>query len=269
MNHSLSSLVSTDDPRLSRDDFREIPSTDGGGRIVLVGVVHEHPASVFRVRQTVRAIDPDIVALELPSLALPLFERYARAHDGGTERAPAESDESGADGDSPAPPGGEMSAAIGAARDARVVGIDLPNVRYGGAVIDAVQEESLSVRGVRRATRAFGAQFLHAVHCRIAYYASRVGITLDPQVDSGEYDSTPSTSPKTQATEEATLVGAGTALLRAFNRPPALRTFDSAREAAMADALSDLRTDGSVVAVVGHAHLNAITETLEADSLSE
>lgn len=269
MNPSLSSLVATDDPRLSRDDFRELPATRDGGQVVLVGVVHEHPASVYRVEQAVQTLDPDVIALELPSLALPLFEQYARARGGESEQAPAESDELGADGDGPVPPGGEMSAAIDAADDTRTVGIDLPNVRYGGAVIDAVREESLSVDDVAKTIRAFGSQFSHAVHCRTAYYASRVGITLDPQVDSGEYDSRLTTSPHTQAAEEAKLVGAGTALLRAFNRPPALRTFDSAREAAMADALSDLRADGSVVAVVGHAHLNAITERLEADSTSE
>ena len=269
MSHSLSSIVTTADPRLSRDDFREIRATESAERIVLIGVVHEHPASVHRVVQTITTLEPDIVALELPALALPLFKQYANEYDQETWENLVKADGTRGTVSDTIPNGGEMSAAIGTANGARVVGIDLPNVRYGGEVVDAFREESLSVGGMRRAFRAFGSQFSHAVHCRIAYHASRVGVTLDPQVDAGEYGSTLSTSPKEQATEEADLVGAGTALLRAFNRPPALRTFDNAREAAMAEALSGLRTEGSVVAVVGHAHLDPITDRLKADSVAE
>lgn len=266
MSHSLSSLVTTADPRIDQDDFRELPATEGGERVVLVGVVHEHPASVYRVVESVTALDPEIVALELPSLAMPLFEQYAREHE---QNAPWREITDGGESSATVPTGGEMSAAIGAAGDARVVGIDLPNARYAGAVLDAVRAESLSVRGVGRTARAFGTQLSHAIHCRIAHHASRFGVTLDPRVDAGGHDSTLSAPSHEQATEEANLVAAGTALLHAFNRPPALRTFDSAREAAMADALRDLRRDGTVVAVVGYAHLNAITEALEADPIGE
>lgn len=271
MSHSLSSLVTSADPRTSQDDFRELPETESGERVVLVGVVHEHPASVYRVVETVTALDPDIVALELPSLAMPLFTRYATDYEREASwRDIAECPKEGGEKEPPeAVPGGEMSAAIGATDHARVVGIDLPNLRYGGAVIDAFRAESLSVRGVCRTARAFGSQLAHAIHCRVAHAASRLGVTLDPGLDDGGHECTISASAQEQATEEADLVAAGTTLLHAFNRPAALRTFDSAREAAMADALRDLRREGTVVAIVGYAHLNPITEALEADPIGK
>ncbi|MFC7081645.1 hypothetical protein [Halorussus caseinilyticus] len=39
--------------------------------VTLVGVVHDHPASVHRARAVVRERDPEVVALEAPPLAVP------------------------------------------------------------------------------------------------------------------------------------------------------------------------------------------------------
>ncbi len=98
------------DPRLDPNYVRTV-SSGSDAPVTLVGVVHDHPASVARVRSTVETTEHATLALELPPLALPLFEEYAD--------------------DARTPPafGGEMSAAIQAS-DARAVGIDGPSRRF-------------------------------------------------------------------------------------------------------------------------------------------
>src|SRR6056297_2195481 len=109
-NNERSAEDALTDPRMNDEYVRRLP--DAG--VTLVGVVHDHPASVHRAREVVRERDPDVVALEAPPLAMPLYETYAR--------------------ESRTPPtfGGEMSAAAQAAReeDAEVVGIDGPTVAF-------------------------------------------------------------------------------------------------------------------------------------------
>ncbi|WP_418280265.1 hypothetical protein [Halorubrum sp. DTA98] len=248
-------VTALDDPRISRSDFRHLPATDDDGRVTLVGVVHDHPASVFRVVETVAALDPDVVALEIAPIAVPLFRRYAREHGSDPELIASAFHD-----------GGEMSAAISAAGDARAVGIDLPNSSVLRTTIDSVRTESLSVHGAVRAGYAFGIQTLHAVQCRISHAASRIGIDVDPGLDARRDTYTRTASPDDQAVEEDDAVAAGTTLLRAFSRPPAMEAFDRAREAAMADELCTHRRDGAdVVAVVGYAHLDPIAERLGDD----
>ncbi len=240
------------DPRIADSDFRFVPASADTGWITLVGVVHDHPASVFRVVETVRALDPNVVALEIAPISVPLFRRYARQGDTYSET-----------GLTGSPEGGEMSAAIGAAGDARVVGIDLPNPATLKTTVEAVRGESLSVRSALRAGHAFGLQTLHAVRCRVSHVASTLGIDIDPGFDDRGETYTRTASPDEQAAEEDDTVAAGTALLRAFTRPPALEAFDGAREAAMVAELRTHRRNGSnVVAVVGYAHLNPIAEQL-------
>ena len=102
--------VNHDDPRITGEHIRSVETPTG--TVTLVGVVHDHPASVFRVRTTVSECNPDVLALELPPLSLPLFERYAE--------------------DTRTPPvfGGEASAAIQAASTDHVVGIDGPTPSF-------------------------------------------------------------------------------------------------------------------------------------------
>ena len=242
-----------EDPRVAHSDFRHVPATHGNGWVTLVGVVHDHPASVFRVVETLTELEPDTVALEIAPVAIPLFHQLAR--DQGTDPETGLPESSG---------GGEMSAAIGAAGDAHVVGIDLPNRASLKTMFEAIRHESLSARRALRAGHAFGVQALHAVHCRVSHVASKIGIDIDPKLDPRSDTSTRTESPDAQAAEEDAAVAAGTTLLRAFSRPPAMEAFDRAREAAMADELRTHRQDGSnVVAVVGYAHLNPILERLE------
>jgi hypothetical protein len=63
------------DPRLESAYL----TTLDGGAVTLVGVVHDHPASVARVRAVVARRRPDVVALELPPLAVGLYEAHAGA----------------------------------------------------------------------------------------------------------------------------------------------------------------------------------------------
>lgn len=250
IHHLVTSLA---DPRISRRDFRHRPSTGDDGSVTLVGVVHDHPASTFRVVETIAALDPDVVALEIAPVAVPLFRQYASETGTDPETIASKSSD-----------GGEMSAAIGAAGDARVVGIDLPNASVVGTVLDSVRTESLSVRGVVQAGHAFGIQTLHALQCRISHAASRIGVDVDPKLDARRDVYSRTASPDDQADEEDKAIAAGTTLLRAFSRPPAMEAFDRAREAAMADELrTHCRNGTDVVAVVGHAHLNPIAERLE------
>lgn len=255
MTQSITQLVRTlDDPRITRSDFRHLPASDDDGSVALVGVVHDHPASVFRVIETITTLEPDVVALEIAPVAVPLFRQYARKHGSNPGASTPEFHA-----------GGEMSAAIGAASDARTIGIDLPNLSMLGTALESVRTESLSVREAARAGHAFGSQSLHAVQCRLSHAASRIGIDIDPGLDARR--DTPEATPAAQAADEDDAISAGTTLLRAFNRPPAMQVFDRTREAAMSSKLRTLsQEETDVVAVVGYAHLNPIAERLGEDT---
>lgn len=250
--HSISRLVTAlDDPRVSSDDYRRLPAGANGESVTLVGVVHGHPASAFRVASTVDAVDPAIVAVEIAPLALPLFASYAR-----------DIDVSDADFVRNPLPGGEMTAAMAAADDARIAGIDLPNASGFRRALGVLRSEPLSVYGIGRTVRAFAEQTAHAVRCRVAHAAGRFGIDVDPGLDRRR-SADRGSSPAAQAAAERDAVAAGTALLRSFTRPPSMAAFDGAREAAMAEQLRALRREGPVVAVVGHAHLDPIAARLD------
>ncbi len=98
-----SSLGDDGDPRLTPETVRCVPGRGDRG-VVVVGVVHDHPASLFRVAHLVETVEAAVLALELPPLAVPLFRLYAR--------------------DDRTPPrlGGEMSVAVRAAGSPRETG---------------------------------------------------------------------------------------------------------------------------------------------------
>ena len=58
-----------DDPRVTDRWCRRGPATN----VTLLGVVHDHPASVARARIVAEAMGPDVLALELPAAAVPLY----------------------------------------------------------------------------------------------------------------------------------------------------------------------------------------------------
>ena len=237
-----------DDPRLSGEHVRTVSGSSG--TVTLVGVVHDHPASTFRVQSIVADQNPDILALELPPVALPLFEQYAR--------------------DDRTPPvfGGEMSAAIQAASGARVVGIDGPTAGFTGRLVRTLYRNGSSLETTRRVIEGMLSATKQALVCRAAsHLASVTGVRLE--VDSPlTYETGWDDDPERQAVDERMHLDRARSVLDVFEPPRAMHIRDTAREAHMADKLDDLQKDGGVVAVVGRDHLDQITAQLSDRPLS-
>jgi pheromone shutdown protein TraB len=214
------------------------------GDVVLVGTVHDHPASAYRARAVVGREAPTILAVEAPPLAVPLFEHHA-----ATERTPPAF-------------GGEMSAAIQAADTDRVVGIDGPTVSFLGRLVGRLWRERASLGTVRATGTALSAATRAAVTARLA--ATLVTLTtLRIAVDTPTaYDTAPDDDPERQAADERDRVRTATTMLSAFEPPPAAAVRTGTREQYMADRLAALRADGDVVAIVGMAHLDAVAARL-------
>jgi pheromone shutdown protein TraB len=248
--------VPTDDPRI-HDEYVEIvsgddPDTSGSsGDVILVGVVHDHPASVHRVRSLIESRDPATVALELSPLAVPLFEEYA-------DRAePADEP-----GETPPEHGGEMSAAIRAA-DCDVVGIDAPSTAFFARLGARFREERPDPRTVYRVLRGVGSVTRHALNCRLGASVARLtgrAIELDRPVD---HECTRRDPPAEQASDEKRQASQSLSLLRAFETPEPMDLRDSTREECMAAKLTDLRAAGDVLAVVGIDHLDGVVAELD------
>jgi pheromone shutdown protein TraB len=208
---------------------------------VLVGVVHDHPASAHRVRTVVGDVDPEVLALELPPLSVPLFEAYA-------------------DGDVPSAVGGEMSAAIRAASTDRVVGIDGPTPRFSLSLVRTLYRADADAPTVRRTLSGVASATGHAVACRLAAGVTAhtgLSVVVDAPV---AHDCRPGDDPHEQAADERTQVRRARAATRAFEPARATRVRDATREEHMARRISAL--DGRVVAVLGIDHLDAVADRL-------
>lgn len=232
---------STDDPRLDDDHVRTLDD----GRITLIGVVHDHPASRYRVTELVTRHRPDVLALETPPLALPLFEQYA-----ADER------------DIPAF-GGEVSAAIAAADGARVVGIDGIDSRFFRTLAESLHTERASLSTIHSLVSAVTSVVRHATVCRLAAVVSdRTGLRLevDRPVD---HDCSLQDSPTVQADDERSQLSQSLTLLRIADPPAPVKLRDETREACMAERLRTLREEGDIVAVVGRGHLDPLAERLD------
>ncbi|WP_158058175.1 TraB/GumN family protein [Halorussus halophilus] len=233
------------DPRLRE----EYVHTESGlaSDVTLVGVVHDHPASVYRTQKIVRERDPEVVALEAPPLAVPLYETYAR---NSSSETPAF--------------GGEMSAAACAAAEAEanVVGIDAPTGAFLARLARNCWDERASTTTVRRVLSGVGSVTRHALVCRMAAaVATRTGLRVE--VDSPvKHDCDSTDSPDVQARDERKQAEQTQSLLRAFDTPEPIRLRDDTREQHMATRLASLRERGPVVAVVGLDHLDGITARL-------
>lgn len=230
------------DPRMNDEYVRRLPESD----LTLVGVVHDHPASIYRARAVVRGHDPDVVALEAPPLATPLYRAYAR--------------------DSRTPPefGGEMSAAAQAAAecDAAVVGVDAPTVGFVGRLARNCWRERASPGTVRRLASGVAAVTRHALVCRVAAaVASRTSLRVE--VDAPvEHDCDHCDPPAKQAQDERRQAQRSRSLLRALDPPQPVRLRDETREEYMADKLESLQRRGETVAIVGLDHLDAVAEQI-------
>ena len=232
-----------DDPRITGDHLRSIDAPTG--TVTLVGVVHDHPASAFRVRTVVTDRDPDVLALELPPLSLPLFERYAE--------------------DTRTPPafGGEASAAIQAATG-RVVGIDGPTLPFLRRLVARLRREDGSIETARGVLDGLTSVTRNALRCRFAAsLAAATGVRVE--VDSPvAYAADRTDGPRRQAEDERRQIDRARAVMDAFEPSRGASLGDDVREAHMADRLDDLRPEGDVVAVVGRHHLDRVAELLDA-----
>ncbi|APW97476.1 hypothetical protein CHINAEXTREME_06690 [Halobiforma lacisalsi AJ5] len=239
--------ASIDDPRVTRQFCRRLPGADGD--VTLLGVVHDHPASVGRVERVLEVVDPETVALELPPAAVPLYEAYAR--DAATQSAPPRF-------------GGEMSAAIRAAPDAEVVGIDAPNWSFLRRLLTRLVADRASAETARRVVSSLGAASREALTCRIAATvtnATSMTVARDEH-EPIEYDCDHDDPPERQAAHERSHVAGVRALLGGVD-DGALAYRDDTREECMVDRLETLRHEaGDVVAVVGIDHLETIADEL-------
>ncbi|MGM0389915.1 MAG: hypothetical protein ACQEP0_15705 [Natrinema limicola] len=240
------STVDTDsDPRVTGEYVRQVSSD--AGAVTLVGVVHDHPASTYRVRQVVEELDPEVLALELPPISIPLFEQYA-----SIDRYPPVL-------------GGEMSAAIQAATTDTAVGIDRPTGGFFQRLGRNLVRERPSVQVIRNVISDVVNATKHAIVCRVAAtVGARTSVRLE--VDSPTaYDIDWADAPDDQARDEHKQVRRSHSFMSAFrtaSRSRASRLEDAAREEEMAARLVQLREDGDTVAVVGIDHLDAVAERL-------
>lgn len=240
-----SELVDSADPRITGTYLRQVSTPDA--TVTLVGVAHDHPASVYRVRTVISHCDPDTLALELPPLAISRFEQYATA------------------AQTPPATGGEMSAAIQAAPTDSLVGIDRPTPGYCRRLLETLLRVRPDLPTVRETLAQARSPFTHAVCYRLAAALDRT--PLDLGVESPVDHSVNRTDdPSTQAADEHRQVRRSRAVLDSLgsrSRRRGSQIEREAREAEMADRLSQLR--GCVVAVVGISHLDALAERLDSD----
>ena len=207
-------------------------------------MLHDHPASAYRVRTLVERVDPAVLALELPPLAVPLYEQYA------------------ADERTPPTLGGEMSAAIQAAAADRIVGIDGPSPGFLRRVARGLRRTDASADTVKKTAGAVCSVTKDTLTCRLAAAVSSV-TPFQVAVDTPTaYDTAWGDDAGRQADDERACIDRANSMLSAFETPPAAAVRTTARERYMADRLGDLRTDGRVVAVVGMAHLDAVARRL-------
>lgn len=234
------------DPRLDERYVRLLPGTETRGPVCLLGVVHDHPASVYRVARLVGALEPEVLALELPPLSVPLFVRYAdQAHDAG-------------------PPvlGGEMSAAIHAAGGARVVGVDAPNRAYLRRHLADVLADPPGLRVGLELLRDALAGSAQTVATALGALVATV-TPIRPQLyDRIEYGVSAAATPAEQAADEVAHLRRRRAFVDVVETPEHVSRVDAAREAAMAARIAGLARQGAVVAVVGVAHLDGLATIL-------
>lgn len=235
-----------DDPRIDERYLRGYPATADRDRACVVGVAHDHPASVYRVQAVARALVPDVVAIELPEASVPLFRQFA------------------ADDSTPPRHGGEMSAAIQSSAGADVVGIDIPGIHSMATLVRTAREESLSTGPLVDLVGDVASISAHALRQRVAAFHQRT-TDASPVDDSAmDYDVSFDDAPSVQAAHEQDLRARSESFFAAIEKPPAARVLDTARERSMATRIDALRGDGTVLAVVGTDHLDGIEDHLTA-----
>lgn len=245
---SLQALLSNlraDDPRLEAEYVR-IVDRDEGAPVVLVGVVHDHPASIYRVQAFVDTLDPEVLGLELPRIVMPLFEKYAQA------------DEERED------PGGEMSAAIRAAGDADVVGLDMPDLGSLVSLAKRMWRENVTSGTARSIADDVCRLYRHALAGRLVAAGLPLAIVGGDVHRRQRYEVTAADPPAVQAEHERRHVRKSSSLLNSLDLPSATRLIDDERERRIASRLVDLQVGSTspIVAVVGYQHLDTVVEAM-------
>ena len=230
------------DPRIVDEYVRHVEAGDSS--IWLVGVVHDHPASVFRVQAVVDELEPSILALELPPMAVPLYRDYAR------------------DKEHPPGRGGEMSAAITAADTDFITGIDGPSITFGQALLTELFRSRPTYQTFKSVTTATIRATKTAVNTRLAGWAAG-------EHSNRFYDGSPVSHdigwddpPAVQASDERRQVQHARSVMDTLTPSRAATVMDATRELHMAKRLWKLGGDGSVVAIIGMGHLDAVTSSL-------
>lgn len=226
----------------TEDQYVETFGGGDSGAVTLVGVVHDHPASVSRVRRVVEATEPAVLALELPPLAVPLYE----AHAAGAETPPAL--------------GGEFSAAVDAASTDDVVGIDGPSLGFARRYLGLLARERVSPAVAGRSLRSLLSATWTAASCRAAARVTR-GTPLRVGVGSVTPHGASWTDPPAErAADERREIRSAVAVQDSLEPPPPSRYRSRTRERHMADRLSTVRQRGDVVAVVGAGHFTRLSD---------
>jgi len=234
-----------DDPRFETRYVERFEDTGDGGAVTLLGVVHDHPASVYRVRRVVERVDPDVLALELPPLAVPLYEAYA------------------AEAASPPAHGGELSAAVRAAETDDVVGIDGPSMGFVRQLAGRLARERASRTTVSRSLRSLASITKTAVACRAAATVTRYTPLTVAVGSATPHETTRADPAAEQAADERRQIRTARAVMDAFETSPTSRYRSESRERHMADRLEAVRTRGDVVAVVGAGHFDPLCAHLD------
>jgi pheromone shutdown protein TraB len=236
--------LSDTDPRV--DDRYTRMVCGSGAPILLVGVAHDHPASIYRVGAIVEALQPPVVALEVPDAVLPVLDPLRFAGDG---------------------PGGEMAAAIAAASDSRLVGIDVPSRGAVRALMVESLRQRVSAPTVARTVRSIGAISTRALLVRLTRHLAQLGATSNSgTVQLGgrqDYDLVDDSTAAEQAENERAHLERTEALLRTLEPPSSTSFLDAVRERCMATRLHDARADGFVIGIVGYDHLDDLVTRLK------
>jgi hypothetical protein len=237
--------ISGEDPRITGEYLRQVDQNSES--FVLVGVVHDHPASTHRVQTVARTVDPAMLALELPPVALPLFEARAKE-----QRRPTAA-------------GCEMSAAIQASEAEQTIGIDHPTLGFYRKLLGNFLRQRPSLDTVRPLVTSMLSKTRRAVRCRTAATldtTTSVRIEVDVPV---AHDTDRSDAPAVQARDEQRRIQQSRSFRSAVSadeKSRAARFEDETREQYMAERLREQQTEGPTVAVVGIDHLDPLAELL-------
>lgn len=226
------------DPRVTADLCRQL--TRGSGQVVLVGVVHDHPASCVRVRRVAQALEPETVCLELPPTTVHRYRETLESTDAARTT------------------GGEMGVAMQATPEATHVGIDGLDTRFLRTLASTVTAQRPAVRTLARTARGVGTMAKQLLGSQLRVW----GNEPDTGIDVEQFESLRGGSPELQAADERRQLERSASFLRAVETPAAISLREETRETCMAHRLVTCLEDGPVLAVLGMDHLDPVADNV-------